>query len=185
MIWDSVIWKEELKKELRDFGKFLSNINKYKGDYINLRIEKFFFTSSFIIRKLNEDHKLSDELESEDFSCVEYKRKGIKKVGILDFMNWHHIDRFYNLRKGIKCLLSLKDICNYFIHSFIFIPNLNYKDRPCGIFVNSDRTKNKYLFYIKLTTFVKLLNNVISDDIAALEYNRISGDIKKSKILEN
>ena len=176
MIWEASVWKEDLQKELNDF---LANIEGFKDEHFNLRVEKFFFISAFIIRKLNEANKLSDELTSQDVDCTTYKR--VKNGGIIDFMNSHHIEKFYDLRNGEKSSLKLKDVCNYFIHSFVFSYSIGDGDRLCGVFVNSDRIKNKFLYYIDLNTFIMLINGVINDDIVSLSYNRITGKLKKSK----
>ncbi len=178
MIWESSVWKEDLQKELNDF---LANIEGFKDEYFNLRVKKFFFISAFIIRKLNEANKLSDELISKDFDCARYRR--INDSGIIDFMNCHHIEKFYDLRNGEKSSLKLKDICNYFIHSFVFSCSIGDDDRLCGVFVNSDRIKNKFLYYIELNTFIILINDVITDDIVSMSYNRITGKLKKSKVI--
>lgn len=50
MIWESSVWREDLQKELNDF---LVKIEGFNDEYFNLRVEKFFFISAFIIRKLN------------------------------------------------------------------------------------------------------------------------------------
>jgi len=47
----------------------------------------------------------------------------------------------------------------------------------CGIFINSDRTKDKFLFQIELNTFIELMNNVIDDGIAEGHFER--------KVMEN
>jgi len=178
MIWESSVWKEDLQRELNNF---LANIKRFNDEYFNLRVEKFFFISAFIIRKLNEANKLSDELVSKDFDCTRYRR--IKDDNIIDFMNCHHIEKFYDLRNGEKSSLKLKYICNYFIHSFVFLCSIGDDDRLCGVFVNSDRTENKFLYYIELNTFIMLINDVINDDIVSVSYNRIAGKLKKSKAI--
>jgi hypothetical protein len=179
MIWESSVWREELQKELNDFYNFLVNIEASEAEYFNLRVEKFFFVSAFIIRKLAEANKLSDELISKDFSCIKYGR--IKDDSIIDFLNCHHIERFYNLEKKEKYLLNLRDICNYFIHSFVFSTVHDANKKLCGVLVNSDRIKDKFLLYIELSTFIELINNVINDDIVSMNYNRVPGKLKKSR----
>lgn len=179
MIWESSVWKEDLQKELNDFLDFLANTERLEDGYFNLRVEKFFFISAFTIRKLNEANKLSDELISKDFDCARYRR--IKDDVIIDFMNCHHIEKFYDLRNGEKSSLKLKDICNYLIHSFVFSYRICVDDRLCGVFVNSGWMKDRFLYYIKLNTFIMLINDVVTDDIVIMSYNRSRGKLKKSK----
>ncbi|MGC1121520.1 MAG: hypothetical protein WBA22_10545 [Candidatus Methanofastidiosia archaeon] len=180
MIWESGAWKEELQKEFKSFSKFLTEIKTSENEYFNLRVEKFFFVSAFIIRKLNESNKLSDELTSKDFIYVKYNR--IRSDAIVDFLNFHHFDRFYDLKREEKCLLKSRDICNYFIHSFIFSTVHDENGQLCGVLVNSDRTKDEFLLYVELNTFTELINDVIDDDIVSMSYNRITGAFKKSNV---
>ncbi len=101
MIWDSIVWKEELQRELDNFRKFLDEFEQL-DEYYDLRVEKFFFVSSFIIRKLSESYKLSDELESQEIGCVRHKRVENDNVYI-DLMNYHHFERYYDLDEMEEC----------------------------------------------------------------------------------
>lgn len=96
-------------------------------------------------------------------------------------MNCYHIEKFYDLRNGEKSSLKLKDISNYFIHSFVLSYSIGDDDSLCGVFVNSDRIKNKFLYYIETDTFIMLINDIINDDIVNMSYNRITSKLKKSK----
>ncbi|KCZ71911.1 hypothetical protein ANME2D_01967 [Candidatus Methanoperedens nitroreducens] len=168
MIWDAAIWKEELQKELNDFYKFSVATAISEDEYINLRVEKFFFVCAFIARKLSEANKLSDELISKDFSCIKYQR--IKDDNIIDFLNWHHFERFYNLEEGEKSLLKLKELCNILIHSLIFCITTDNNNKLCGVFINSDWKKDK-CYYIELNTFIELINDIIND-VVSKHYSR-------------
>ena len=179
MIDDSWIWKNELKKELDEFYRFSENkTTSVSDDYFMLRCEKFFFISAFIIRKLNEANKLSDELNSKDFNCIKYQR--IKQDNLIDYLNRHHFVKFYNLEKEEKSSVKLKDFCNYLIHSFVFNPVMEDNYKLCGFFINSDKIKDKFLYYIEYNSFIELINDVINDDITDLSYNRVTGELRKS-----
>ena len=51
MIYDSYVWKKELKKELNNFRKLVAktDLSGLPGipDDINLKVEKFFFVSAY------------------------------------------------------------------------------------------------------------------------------------------
>jgi len=181
MIWDSVIWKKELHKELDNFNMFLADIETSKDECFDFTVEKFFFVSAFMIRKLSEGNKLSDELTSKDFSCIEYRR--IKSNSIIDHLNWHHMERFYNLEKKDTSLIKLRDICNFLIHSFAFCVVTDDSRKLSGILVNSDRTKDKYLLHIQLDTFIELINDVINDKVVRGCYDRVTGKLKNSRVI--
>ncbi|MCK4252343.1 hypothetical protein KAX97_12915 [candidate division WOR-3 bacterium] len=155
-------------------------MNQYEYEYTTLRIEKFFFITSFIIRKLNEANKISDDLLSKDYRCFKYKRK--KDDYNIDFMNCHKIDNFYKLNKQISHSLRLKDLCNLFIHSYAFIVQVD-NSKPCGVYVNTDRIKEKHLLHIRLNTYESLIRDVIKDNIVYMRFNRRTGElVKKAKV---
>jgi len=177
MIWDSAIWKKGLQKELGSFSKLIINTETFKVEYFNFVAERFFFVSAFIIRKLSEGNKLSDELTSKGLNCIRYRRKNDK--GVIDFLNCYDIERFYDLDKKDRHILKLKDTCNSLIHSFVFSTVVD-SGQLTGIFVNSERTKDKCLYYIELNTFIGLINDVINDEIVSMCYDRVTGKLKKS-----
>jgi len=183
MIWESSVWKNELRSELRSFKRFLKKMNQYEYEYTTLRIEKFFFIVTFIIRKLNEANKISDDLLSKDYHCFKCERK--KDDYRIDFMNCHKIDDFYKVKKQIPHSLRLRDLCNLFIHSYSFIVCVD-NSKPCGVYVNTDRTKERYLLYIRLATYESLIRDVIRDKITYMSFNRETGEVvKKAKLLKS
>lgn len=179
MIDDSFIWKDELKKELKKFCRFAGKPVTTLDEHYSLRLEKFFFISAFIIRKLKEANKLSDELENKDFNCIKYQR--IRKEDFFDQLNAHRFNEFYNLEKEEKSFLKLEYLCNILIHSFVFNIFLDDNYILSGIFINSDRTKDEFLFQIELNTFIELINNVIDDDIVDKHFDRRVAKTEKGK----
>ncbi|MFC1717388.1 hypothetical protein ACFL6S_27255 [Candidatus Poribacteria bacterium] len=190
MIWESRIWKEELQKELDGFTKLLDEFDYDESDdwdnyvHYNLQMEKFFFVCAFIVRKLMESYKLSDELEAQKIHCVRHKRIEDDDT-FVDFINYHHIDRFYDLDKSEEYELELREICNYFIHSFVLLPNDDTDGVFHGVFVNSDWIKEKYLYYVEFRVFVNMLEGVIEDDIASMMWDRrnSNGSPRKNPII--
>lgn len=181
MIWNSVVWKDELQKELDGFSKILVEMDQYNGDpdykydeyydsYYNLRLEKFLLVSSFVVRKLSDSLKLSDELESQDFNCYIYKR--LENDDIISVINRNNVTRFYNLDAPEEVPLKLKEICNLFIHSLVFRPVVDDKMSLQGVFVNSDWTKDKSLYYVEINLFVKLVKEIINDEIGMFSHKR-------------
>lgn len=184
MIFDSYVWKKELKKELTQFKKFINTtkiqVEPPESSIFFLKIEKFFFVTSYIVRKLNESNKLSDELVSTNISLIKYPRKN--KNIILDFMNNHHTERFFDFKKKQKSNLPCLVVCNYLIHSFIFDPIFDDKDwKVVGIQVTSDRSKSEALYYVSLEEYLSFLEEVINDHIVKMRFNRVTGENKKSR----
>jgi len=107
---------------LKKFYKFVEKPVTTLDEHYSLRLEKFFFISAFIIRKLIEANKLSDELENKDFNCIKYQR--IRNDDFFDFLNRHHFEKFYNLEKEEKSFIKLENLCNILIHSYVFQSSL-------------------------------------------------------------
>ncbi len=167
MIIESYIWKEELNKELKSFEKFLKDFDilnedeKYQDKY-NLKIEKFFFVTSFIIRKLIEAKKITDFLVKEKLHCIGYE-KIYRLPRLLDYYGHScDIEKNYCLDKPLNFTISLQDICNLFIHSYVFQGCFN-KNRFDGIFINSINTKNKICYYITYQQYKKIIVDVCND----------------------
>lgn len=184
MIFDSYIWKNELKKVLTKFKKFISTtkieVAPPDSNIFFFNVEKFFFITAYIVRKLNESNKLSDELTSTNIPVIKYPRKN--KKTILDFMNNHHGQRFFNFKKQQKGSLHWLKLCEFLIHSFIFDPVFDDKDwKVIGIQVTSDKSKTYALYYIMLDDYLLFLEDVVNDHIVKASFSRISGEYKKSK----
>lgn len=189
MIYESSVWKKELRKELNNFRKLLAKIDLSEEpgipDDINLKVEKFFFVSAFIIRKLNEAKKLSDELNETKIPVVQFKR--INKDHTIHFMNNHKLEKFYDLENENNSSIGLATLYNTLIHSFVFkvvvsnAKETNGKETVIGILVNSDYSKDKTLFHIEVEDFFKLLEEVINDDIIFSWHNHESGEVINSR----
>jgi hypothetical protein len=184
MILDSYVWKSELKKDLQIVKKHLQK-SKFsdespKNELAAISIEKFTFTSAFIIRKLVESKKLSDEYESTPVQVQSFQR--INQENAIHLFNRHRIDEFYDLDNPSKISLSVVNICNTFIHSFVFEIALNDdKDSFGGIFFNSDKTKDTAVFFIQLENYFKVIESVNKDDIIEMHVQLKEGKIRKSR----
>ena len=184
MIYDSYIWKQDLKKELVKFKKFIYTtkiqVKPPESNKFFLRIEKFFFVTAYVIRKLNEANKLSDELVSTTLPIVKYPRKNKDKR--LDFLNYYYPERFFDYKNKQEMNLNCLVLCNYLIHSFIFNPIFDEKEwNVIGIQVTSDKSKLEALYYITLNDYFKFLEQIISDNIVKVSFSRITGTYKKSR----
>jgi hypothetical protein len=184
MILDSFVWKNELNKDLQIVKKNLQK-SKFADDsqenvIAAISIEKFTFTSAFIIRKLVESKKLSDEFQSTSVQVQSFER--INRENAIHIFNRHRIDEFYSLNNPIKASLSIVNICNAFIHSFVFEIVLNDdKDSFGGIIFNSDKTRDTAVFLIQLENYFKIIEGVIKDDIIEMHVSLKEGKIYKSR----
>lgn len=169
MIWDSEVWKSDLKRELSALERLVAKRGA-KSEPLGIRIEKFYFLSAFIIRKLIEAGKLSSEVVSQkvklDFhECID------KKVCI-DRFNCHHIDRFYDLNAGVLVLKDMKWLCGKLIHSFSFSQLHDKDDKFIGVFFNSDENKKEGLWYLSFSEYKRIVVSCVDDNIIFSCFNR-------------
>gem|GEM_PF-4229420 len=109
---------------------------------------------------------------------IKYPR--IQMEDVIDKWNRHKIDEFYDFENARKISLSIETFYNMSIHSFIF-EDVRDADKWIGILVNSDKHKDDGLFFIKRDTVVKIINDVIEDDVLGIISLRLEGKIYTTK----
>jgi len=128
-------------------------------------LEKEIFLGLFSVRKLMESNKVTSLVKQQKIELAVYPA-GDKPVTLF---NQHKFPEPYNLYAGEKESLSYLDICNQFIHSSIFAPFTPTGENLVGIYMASDRTKSKKLYYITLIKIVEMLRTVGNDYPSKLE----------------
>jgi hypothetical protein len=119
MIWESGPWKQQL---LRDAGKLRKlaqaklNVDECERELV--QFERLAFMTAYSMRKLWESRKLSTSWNAARLPCVRFPLKGETP----DRLNWHHLDRHYDLSKGTRVSLKPEEYCDRMIHSFVFSP---------------------------------------------------------------
>ncbi len=142
MIWESSYWKDDLIKSRKKLDQW-ARINLNEQSLI--AIEKTLMLGFYSIRKLIEAKKISTHIEAANIEVVEYP--SVKNV---TRMNWHKIQFLYDLEKPKQTGIKLINICNWFIHSYVFLIHQNEKGGLEGVYFNSDKNRNNKLFYISL-----------------------------------
>ncbi|WP_432634525.1 hypothetical protein [Candidatus Avelusimicrobium sp.] len=173
MIFDSLPWKKELHKLSERLHKV--SLHSKMSETKAVSCEKAIFISAYIIRKLFEASKLSYELKS--ISCQITKYSNVKYV---DLLNWHNINQTFDLNHPIPSTLNIKRLCNYLIHSFVFVFSYDENDSLCGFYFTSDREKNKELYFMQIKDFIKMAQIVANDEKMQARYKRdTNGDFKE------
>lgn len=163
MIYESSYWKEDLLKTVNKLAKKKNQKKWSERSYVS--VEKDIFLSFYSIRKLIEAHKITSTLTNKLYKIVSFESKG-KNVTLL---NCHKIDELYDLNKKISYSMNLKNLCNLFIHSYVFTFYFHEKG-IVGIFVNSDFSRNKKLYRISLELIISILKQVGEDDPNEIHY---------------
>lgn len=165
MILESYPWKQDLLR----WKKILVKYNKswrfrINGEKTYTMVEKSIFYSAFIIRKLIDcGGKLSDEADTYTISAKLFKPS--KHIDLLhrwpeeDSHDWEHPQNVTT--RG-------KNICNWLIHSFIFFTAYDEAGRVAAFYLSSDYDRNKALYEISLSEWLKYIDFIISDDIVSM-----------------
>lgn len=207
MIYDSIIWKDELKTKTEEFKKLLEE-TKFSTDWMNkeeadgetasyklfFKFQKYCFYSAVITRKFLESNRLSDELVATSYLVKYFKRKS-KKTLTKD--NFESVEDEYNVETEFQKHLTLKTICNLFIHSFLFNPKLieekiddllsdeeieNWDIKGIsGLYINSDLSKEKEVYFFPLKFITDIFEAVYTDKVIYYGKNNETGEEVRSR----
>ena len=172
MIWDSAYWKEELFRNANRLKRRQTQRKWVERSHAGL--EKDVMISFYSIRKLIEAHKISDELRDRPVPLRGYPWSGRD----VTYMNWDMIDRNYDLESPVSLQQSLAWIANKLVHSFVFMAMCNEGGGLVSILFNSDHTRKKYLYEIRIDQLIVLFEEVGTNDPASISavFNDKTGD---------
>ena len=163
VIWESWPWREELCRVAQRLEARRSQ--KRWNERTTFLVERDLMVGAYAIRKLSEAKKLSTAFEAEQVPATEFPLKGSRHP---DRMNWHRVDEFYDLDDGRSVDLTLRDVCNQFIHSWVFMEGFSDGGPGLdGVFVCSDSERKKRLLYFKVETLVRILRRAGEEEITS------------------
>jgi hypothetical protein len=162
MIDDSNPWKYDLQKVADRLEKRKSQ-HRWTERSCFL-VERDVMISAYAIRKLVDAFKLSDEILAQRVSVLRFALLG----GVPDFLNWHHIDKYYDLNDGTRMQIKLIDFCNQVIHSFIWVMCQTVSEGFDGIIVSSDRERRRSVYLIDADTLIHIFRSVAEDEIVKM-----------------
>lgn len=167
MTWESWPWKRDLARQGDVLQKRIQQRRWSEASCAN--VERDIFLSAYVVRKLLEAGKISDEVETTSLRAVEYS---LRKGCTVDIMNWHKLDELYDLSSGTETVVNIREYCNQIIHSFVFSLSFSESGGLEGFFVASDREKDRRLLYLNIRTVAEALQCVTEDDIVSLQMSR-------------
>ncbi len=156
MISDSAPWKAELERLAKELGS-LSRRTKW-SEAAEYRVERALMLGFFVIRRLHESRKITDDAADLGVRVQRYPLRGVPP----DLLNWHRLDEHFDLSRGQPERVPLRRFCNQAIHSFVL---LTYgTPRPFqGIFVASDWERNRCVLRVTLTEIERAFRAVARD----------------------
>jgi len=180
MAYESHYWRQILKREVRYLDKKLKlthretekNLDKHFSE-VEIRI----MTLAYIIRKLSDTEKLPDAVLVKSIKLVLYPR-------ITDFSRRSFVDieREYNLDKQSVSFLTLRELCNQIIHSYILQAVGSSRRTFKYLWFVSDYKRDSGLYQITIAQFLKLVHTVSDSHVSKMTatYDMEKGDwIKK------
>jgi len=169
MIWESGPWKRYLARCVATLGQRKQQRRWTEASCA--AVERDIFLSAYAVRKLLDAGMVSDEVESGSLRAVAHPPRGC----MVDIMNWHRIDELYDLSTHTEVALSLRELCNQVVHSFVFSLAFAAPGGLEGFFVASDREKERRLLYFSIDAVADALLRVADDDIMTLYLSRGGG----------
>jgi hypothetical protein len=143
-----------------------------------IAVEQFVFWTAFVIRKMADSYKLSDEFESSEWKVESIPKRA--SAPPVDLLNLHRIDRRYDFTARSPARLKLRQLCGLLVHSFIFMPETDENGRALtGLLFNSDRTKETAIYRISWDGFCQIISELHGDDIVEISINRLTGAVIK------
>ena len=156
MIWESHYWKVPLLQDRKYLSRF--RITGRTREDTLVSVEKRLFIAFYAIRKLIEADKLTTAYLSRQFEVLWHPN-----VSRVDKMNWHKIDEKYDLSMVKREMRDLKWLANQIIHSFVFIPLYRESGLFDGVYVASDRERNKRVYFFSRKLILDTLDLIGND----------------------
>ncbi len=157
MIWESRYWKEDLERKVESLTKRKTQKRWLESSFA--KVEQDIMISFYSIRKLMEARKITDELANSSLPVKIHDSKN----DFITTLNWHKIDKHYDLENPTYSNRDIRHISNQIIHSFVFAFEFSEEGTLTGFFFNSDKTKFSRLYYISLDDVLGLFTDVAND----------------------
>ncbi len=142
MIWESAFWKDDLLRRARELRKRKAQ-RRWREESC-ARLEQLTMMGFYGVRKLIEAKKLSCATANRRVRLQSFRPTG-KPVTLL---SWHKLDLAYHLDRPEKSTMSLLELCNQFIHSYVFCPSFGEGAELAGFLFASDRQKRRGLLSV-------------------------------------
>ncbi len=183
MIWDSIPWKADLLRVADSLER--RTAQRRWSERTSFLVERDVMNAAYALRKLIEARKVSDELAAETVPAREHTLIGRP----VDVWNRHEFYAHYDMEHTQSVQLALADFCNQVIHSWVWMLSVT-KEPPHlfdGIFVSSDRTRRRCVYFLAAAALVRVFRAVADDDIVSIAMLRNArGDMhimKASRVL--
>lgn len=153
MIWESYYWKEELRRHAKSLRHRSTKQKRWVQASFG-RVEQHAMIGCFMVRRLIEAEIVSTLLSKKPIHLQGYPFDAER---LPDIMNWHHIERHYDVKTKRSVTLPVIELCNQIMHSYIFTPVLDEETNSLqSLLFTSDRKRGALLFEIEALRLAEL-----------------------------
>jgi hypothetical protein len=161
VIWESHVWKADLLKRAASLRRRGGQRRWPEASLV--RVEQDLMLGVYAVRKLREAGKLTDSVVRRQLQFTRFQpNAGIK----ITRLNWHHIDRHYDLQRGTRCTKGLVYFCDQIIHSYVFMASFSDSGQLDGFLFVSDRDRARGLWHAGLGEVVATFDAVAMDNVS-------------------
>ena len=174
MIYESHYWKDELLRIAQSLERRRTQVRWPEASFAG--VEKSVMLAAYIVRKLAEAKKLSDDTIAGNVTLTSHAWRGepVHHLSRLD------IDELYDLENPKRVTLSLLKVCHVLIHSYVFMIGFSECNEFDGLFFNSDRTRHQTLYHVSVSELVRVLQEAGKDypSFSQLTYDEVRQDYR-------
>jgi hypothetical protein len=155
MIEEQSYWRADLTKYAQRLKRRYGKLRWSKQTLYE--IEKEVFLSAFIIRKLIESGKVDRAVLGLNFQIKKYPIR----PGAVRSTDPKTLGSIYDIYHGRDEILSIKKLCDQFVHSYIFSPLIISRTHGVvfGLYFSSDCESEKGLYYIPLIKVIEIITS--------------------------
>ncbi len=168
MIWESWPWKRELFRIAERLERRLIQARWLEAT--SASVERDVMIAAYSIRKLIEAQtKVPHAIARSPVNVQAFRSLNDGKP---DLMRWDEIARWFDLDHAESRTLSLEDLCNQLIHSWVFILGFSEDRLLDSIFVSSDRARARVLYHVSMRTLIEVIRRVAVSDVTGMTMKR-------------
>jgi hypothetical protein len=150
-------WKKSLVKQATILRYRIRQKRWTDSTFAN--VEQAVMVGFYSIRKLIEARDLTDFIRTQRLKIVAYAWKG-KRVTRL---NRFFPNELYNLKTPHPLEKDLLFLCHQVVHSYLFELSFNRARNLNGVFISSDRERNRAVYFLRIRQIIKLFEQVGND----------------------
>lgn len=159
-----IFWKKSL---LRQSATLRQRVRQKRWtDNTFASVEQTVMVGFYSIRKLIEARNLSDSIRKQNLKIITYHWKGDPVTRLNRFF----ADELYDLRKPKAVEKDLLFLCHQVVHSYFFEPSFNKKSHLNGVFVSSDRERNRVVYFLGIRQIINLFEQVGNDCVTKTSF---------------